>query len=112
MEELARLQDVKAPSLNIAINRVRALEQDPIIGGNFDFIKELVKHKLVVLDCRFLSLRQTRLIAAAAARELQRKGREMAQRTAEGATDTSNWFTVLMVDEAHQVAPNDEHVVS
>ena len=73
MNEMAKLQDVKAPSLGIAINRVRALEQDPIIGGSFDFIKELVQHKLVVLDCRFLSLRQTRLIAAAAARELQRK---------------------------------------
>lgn len=112
MTELAKLQDVKGPSLGIAINRVRALEQDPIIGGSFDFIKELVKHRLVVLDCRFLSLRQTRLIAAAAARELQRKGREMAQRSAEGDAAANAWFTVLMVDEAHQVAPNDENVVS
>lgn len=112
MNEMAKLQDVKAPSLGIAINRVRALEQDPIIGGSFDFIKELVQHKLVVLDCRFLSLRQTRLIAAAAARELQRKGREMAQKAATGDTDAISWFTVLMVDEAHQVAPHDENVVS
>ena len=112
MTELAKLQDVKGPSLGIAVNRVRALEQDPIIGGNFDFIKELVKHRLVVLDCRFLSLRQTRLIAAAAARELQRKGREMAQETAKGAVDAASWFTLLIVDEAHQVAPNDENVVS
>ena len=112
MNEMAKLQDVKAPSLGIAINRVRALEQDPIIGGSFDFIKELVQHKLVVLDCRFLSLRQTRLIAAAAARELQRKGREMAQKAATGDIDAISWFTLLMVDEAHQVAPHDENVVS
>jgi DNA helicase HerA-like ATPase len=112
MTELAKLQDVKGPSLGIATNRVRALEEDPIIGGSFNFIDELVKHKLVVLDCRFLSLRQTRLIAAAAARELQRKGREMAQQTAQGNLDASGWFALLMVDEAHQVAPNDEHVVS
>ncbi|HET9394220.1 MAG TPA: ATP-binding protein [Candidatus Rubrimentiphilum sp.] len=112
MIELAKIQDVKAPSLGIAVNRVRALEQDPIIGGSFDFIEELIKHRLVVLDCRFLSLRQTRLIAAAAARELQRKGREMARKPAGTDPEAAGWFTLLIVDEAHQVAPNDEHVVS
>lgn len=112
MNELAKLQDVKAPSLGIAVNRIRALEQDPIIGGSFDFIQELINHKLVVLDCRFLSLRQTRLIAAAAARELQRKGREMAQKAVASDKDAFSWFTLLMVDEAHQVAPHDENVVS
>jgi hypothetical protein len=110
MVDLARLQDIKAPSLAIATKRMRALEQDPIIGGNFDFIKELVAHRLVVLDCRFLTLRQTRLIAAAAARELQRKGREMARK--QGDAEASRWFTLFIVDEAHQVAPIGEQVVS
>ncbi len=112
MVELAKVQDVKGPSLGIAVNRVRALERDPIIGGSFDFIKELLRHRLVVLDCRFLSLRQTRLIAAAAARELQRKGRDMARKASPADSEAASWFTLLMVDEAHQVAPNDEHVVS
>jgi DNA helicase HerA-like ATPase len=112
MVEMAKIQDVKPASLGIAVNRIRALEQDPIIGGNFDFIQELIEHKLVVLDCRFLTLRQTRLIAATAARELQRKGREMAQRAANGDADAAGWFALLMVDEAHQVAPHDENVVS
>jgi DNA helicase HerA-like ATPase len=112
MVEMAKIQDVKAASLSIAMNRIRALEQDPIIGGDFDFIQELIKHRLVVLDCRFLTLRQTRLIAAAAARELQKKGREMAQKAASGDVDAASWFSLFMIDEAHQVAPHDENVVS
>jgi hypothetical protein len=112
MVEMAKVQDVKAPSLGIAVNRIRALEQDPIIGGDFDFIQALIKHKLVVLDCRYLTLRQTRLIAAAAARELQKKGREMAQKAASGDLDAASWFSLFMIDEAHQVAPHDENVVS
>jgi len=111
IDEVAQQQDVKGSSLGIAHGRLRSLELDPIVGGNFDFIQQLIKHGLVVLDCRFLSLRQTRLIAAAGARELQRYGREMAQSEAH-SNDGSNWFSILMVDEAHQVAPNDEHVVS
>jgi uncharacterized protein len=111
IDEVAQQQDVKGSSLGIAHGRLRALEQDPIVGGNFNFIDQLVQNGLVVLDCRFLSLRQTRLIAAAGARELQRYGREMAQASARG-DKTSDWFSVLMVDEAHQVAPNDENVVS
>jgi uncharacterized protein len=112
MTDTAKLNDVKGPSLGIAINRVRALEKDPIVGGNFDFIKELETFRLVVLDCRFLSLRQTRLIGAAAARELQRKGREMSQKVAQGDKTAASWFALFMVDEAHVVAPNDETVVS
>jgi DNA helicase HerA-like ATPase len=112
MNETAKLNDVKGPSLGIAVSRVRALEKDPIVGGDFDFIKELIANKLIVLDCRFLSLRQTRLIAAAAARELQRKGREMSQKAAQGDKGAAGWFALFMVDEAHQVAPNDGNVVS
>ena len=112
IDEVAVQQDVKGSSLGIAKSRLRALEQDPIVGGDFDFIKELQKHRLVVLDCRFLSLRQTRLIAAAGARELQRFGREMSQKAAAGDKDANSWFSLFIVDEAHQVAPNDENVVS
>lgn len=112
MAEMAKIQGVNATSLGIAANRIRALEQDPIIGGDFDFVQKLIDHRLVVLDCRFLNLRQTRLIAAAAARELQRKGRQMAQKAAEGDAIAASWFSVFMIDEAHQVAPHDENVVS
>jgi DNA helicase HerA-like ATPase len=112
MTDTAKQNDVKGPSLGIAISRVRALEKDPIVGGSFDFIRELETYKLVVLDCRFLSVRQTRLIGAAAARELQRKGREMSQKVAQGDKAAAGWFALFMVDEAHVIAPNDEHVVS
>ncbi len=112
IQEIGKLTDAKAPSVNTAISRVRALEHDPIIGGNFDFVSELEKNRLIVLDCRYLTLRQTRLIAAAAARELQRVGRDAARKAESGDTALANWFALLMVDEAHQVAPSDEGVVS
>lgn len=99
-------------SVGAAIARVGALQKDPIIGGDFDFITELVKHRLVVLDCRFLSLRQTRLIAAAGARELQRVGREMSRKAEAGDADAAKWFALYFVDEAHAVVPDDEQVVS
>ncbi|MBV8274627.1 MAG: DNA cytosine methyltransferase [Verrucomicrobia bacterium] len=89
------------------------LEHDPLIGRDFDFIANLTRHKLVVLDCRHLSLRQTQLIAAAAARELQAYGRMMTRRANEREDpDAESWFSVLFIDEAHAVAPNDEGVVS
>jgi len=99
-------------SIGAATARVTALERDPLIGGDFDFVKQIVKHKLVVLDCRFLSLRQTQLIAAAAARELQRIGREMGRKADAGDKDAARWFALYFVDEAHAVVPNDDHVVS
>jgi DNA helicase HerA-like ATPase len=111
IDDVATQQDVKGSSLGIAHSRLRALELDPIIGGNFDFIAELLKHGLVVLDCRFLSLRQTRLIAAAGARELQRYGRAQAEQAAGGDKKAASWFSIFMVDEAHQVVP-EEFVVS
>jgi len=112
IREVGQQTDAKAPSINTAISRILALEHDPVVGGNFDFIQEVLKHRLVVLDCRYLTLRQTRLIAAAAARELQRVGREMARKAEGGDTSAANWFSLFMVDEAHQVAPADEGVVS
>lgn len=130
-------EDTKAKtSIGAAIARVSALEHDPIIGENFDFVAELKKHRLVVLDCRFLSLRQTQLIAAAGARELQRVGREAGRKLDEHAdkvaeirhkaetgdraavewmqkyNEADNWFALYFVDEAHMVVPQDEAVVS
>jgi hypothetical protein len=100
-------------SIGAAIARVTTLERDPLIGGNFDFIKQLEDHRLVVLDCRFLSLRQTRLIAAMGARELQRVGRERARAADEkGDQEAAKWFALYFVDEAHAIIPDDEHVVS
>lgn len=100
-------------SVNVAISRLSVLENDPLIGENFDFIGTLKKKRLVVLDCRFLSLRQTRLIAAAAARSLQAYGRAQA-RLAEEKNDkeAAKWFSILFIDEAHAIVPNDEDVVS
>lgn len=104
----------KAPrtSIGAAVARLSVLERDPLIGSDFDFIQQIIKHRVVVLDCRFLSLRQTQLIAAAGARELQRIGREMAQRADAGDKAAADWFTLYFVDEAHAIVPNDEHVVS
>jgi uncharacterized protein len=104
----------KAPktSVGAALARISVLERDPIIGTDFDFVEQLKKKGLVVLDCRFLSLRQTQLIAAAGARELQRIGREMARKAEEGDKDAGKWFALYFVDEAHAVVPDDEHVVS
>jgi DNA helicase HerA-like ATPase len=123
-------------SIGAATARIGALERDPIIGNHFDFVEQLRKHRLVVLDCRFLSLRQTRLIAAAGARELQRVGREMARKVEEHAPrvaeitrkaeagdakaadwvrkyrEAEQWFALYFVDEAHAVVPDDEKVVS
>lgn len=111
MESLAPNLELKAPTIRAAVNRIRVLSSDPLIGEKFDFIKELKKKKLIVLDCRYLSLSQTRLIAAAAARTLQKYGREMAQK--EDATDEEKrWFSTLYIDEAHAVAPTSENVIS
>jgi len=71
-----------------------------------------MERRLVVLDCRFLSLPQTRLIAAAGARELQRIGREMAQKAEAGDKEANKWFALYFVDEAHAVVPDDDYVVS
>jgi DNA helicase HerA-like ATPase len=107
------LKTVKT-SVGAALSRITALERDPLIGPgtSFDFIKALIKHRIVVLDCRYLSLRQTQLIAAAAARTLQHHGREMTQKANKGDKDAAAWFSLLFIDEAHAVAPSSEDVVS
>lgn len=104
---------VSKVSITAAISRIGVLETNPLIGKDFDFIGTLKKKKLVVLDCRYLSLRQTRLIAAAAARTLQKHGREQA-RLAEEKNDVeaAKWFSIFFIDEAHAIVPNGEDVVS
>lgn len=67
---------------------------------------------MVVLDCRLLTLRQTQLIAAAAARRLQAHGRRMTTAANAGDAEAAKWFSLLLIDEAHAVAPNSENVVS
>jgi uncharacterized protein len=109
---LAESTKATKTSVGAAISRIATLERDPIIGGNFDFVKEVQERRLVVLDCRFLSLRQTQLIAAAGARELQRIGREMARKAEGGDKEAAKWFALYFVDEAHAVVPDDDHVVS
>jgi DNA helicase HerA-like ATPase len=113
IKELGTALETRNSSIAAAISRVSVLEKDPLIGTNFDFIKMLKERRIVVLDCRFLSLRQTQLIAAAAARVLQRHGSEMARKASEkGDKEAENWFALFFVDEAHAVVPNDSAVVS
>jgi DNA helicase HerA-like ATPase len=114
IQELGEELDMKrGPTISIAVSRVRKLQNDPLIGQGFDFIESVKKHQLIVLDCRYLSVRQTQLIAAAAARVLQGYGREMTRKAnEEGDKLAAQWFALLFVDEAHMVVPNDESVVS
>lgn len=100
-------------SIGAALARVSTLEKDPLIGGEFDFVGQLEKHRVIGLDCRFLSLRQTQLIAAMGARELQRVGRERARAAEEAGDKTAaNWFALYFVDEAHAVIPEESNAVS
>jgi hypothetical protein len=101
-----------ATSIGAAVSRLHVLARDPLMGGTFDFIATLIKHRIVLLDCRFLSLRQTQLIAAAAARELQKAGRDNARAAEAGDDRAKDWFALYFVDEAHAVAPDDKDVVS
>lgn len=115
MTDLAHSLKMANTSAAAARNRVNALRNDPLLvreGASFDFIAELAKHRLVVLDCRLLTLRQTQLIAAAAARRLQAHGRKMTTEANAGDADAAKWFSLLLIDEAHAVAPNSENVVS
>ncbi len=114
IEMLAPTLDLKKPTTTAAVSRVNALRSNPLIGTRFDYIEELKKKRLIVLDCRYLTLPQTRLIAAAAARTLQKYGRERAQETLspDASDEARSWFAALYIDEAHAVAPANESVVS
>ena len=104
--------ELKQPTLRTAKSRLQVLERDEIVGSNFDFIQKLIDHKIVVLDCRLLNLRQVRLIASTAARALQRYGKKMSLKAGKGDKDAASWFSLLFIDEAHLVVPNDEGSVS
>jgi DNA helicase HerA-like ATPase len=116
LQRIQKLGDdlkMTAVQVRAAVSRISKLQNDPLIGSDFDFIANLKKHKIVVLDCRHLSLRQTQLIAAAAARVLQAHGREMTRKANEtGDAEAASWFAIFFADEAHMVAPNDQGVVS
>lgn len=112
IEQIGERTKVTKPSVLAAMARFGALEGDPLIGRDFNFVEQLKKHRLVVLDCRLLSLSQTRLIAAMGARQLQQIGRDMAQAAAKGDKEAENWFSLYFVDEAHTVIPDDEKAVS
>lgn len=99
-------------SIGAAKKRIRELSRDKLMARRFDFIEEIKEHRLVVLDCRFVSIRQVQLIAAAAARTLQRYGRNQAMKAERGDEEASKWFALLFLDEAHMVAPNDGKTVS
>jgi DNA helicase HerA-like ATPase len=112
MERLGPDLELKRVSISAAVSRIRYLSTNPLIGRNFDFIKELQKRQIIALDCRFLSLRDTQLIAAAAARVLQQYGRAMSQKAEAGDVEAADWFATLLIDEAHMVVPGDDHTVS
>jgi hypothetical protein len=112
IEQIGERTKVSKPSVLAALARFGALEHDPLIGRDFNFVEQLKKHRLVVLDCRLLSLSQTRLIAAMGARHLQQIGREMTRAASSGNKEAANWFSLYFVDEAHTVIPDDEKAVS
>lgn len=98
----------------IAIARVKRLQESRLIGPNFPFIEQLKEHRLICLDCRRLQLSETRLVAAAAARELQNYGRACARRVEQGKAQEGDrdWLAVLFIDEAHNVVPDGQTTVT
>lgn len=56
IQQIGESTKAPKPSVLAAIARFGALERDPLIGGNFDFAEQIKLHRLVVLDCRLLSL--------------------------------------------------------
>lgn len=98
-----------APDLNItqaatvqpAVLRAQSLERIDYIGDPFPWEKEIRPGRIINIDCRGRLVSDLRLITAAVARDLQRLAK--ARRIP---------FVVLSIDEAHLVAPNDDHVVT
>ena len=61
LQRIQKLGDdlkMTAVQVRAAVSRIGKLQNDPLIGRDFDFIANLKKHTTVVLDCRHLSLRQ------------------------------------------------------
>ena len=98
----------------IALARVKRLNESRLIGPNFPFIDQLKQKRLICLDCRRLQLNETRLVAAAAARELQNHGRNCARRVEQGKSEPGDaeWLAVLFIDEAHNVVPEGQTTVT
>ena len=61
MDELAPKLELKPITTRAAIARIKQLSANPLIGTRFDFIENLKKKRLIVLDCRYLTLASTRL---------------------------------------------------
>ena len=104
----------KSVTINAAKAKIGSLKNNPLIGEAFPFVKELTQRRLICLDCRRLQLSQTRLVAAAAAREIQNYGRRCARLTEDGKAnpDEGAWLAVLFIDEAHTVVPETETSVA
>lgn len=101
-----------ALTIRTAQARLNGLKKDPLIGDGFSFAERLSNKRLVLLDCRRLTLNQTRLVATAAARALQEIGRRKFREAAAGNRDAAAWLAIYFVDEAHLVIPEDERTVS
>lgn len=104
----------KSVTINAAKAKVGVLKRNPLIGEAFPFVQELTQKRLICLDCRRLQLPMVRLVAAAAAREIQKHGRACAQATEAGraTAEQAAWLAVLFIDEAHNVVPEAEASVS
>jgi hypothetical protein len=105
---LKAIQDL-APNLNMeakntlypAVQRASSLKYIDFIGKPFSWEKELQPGRLINIDCRGRRVPELRLIAASVARDIQRLAR--ARKVP---------FLVFSIDEAHLIAPNDDHVVT
>ena len=114
VDEFGKSSRSPKATAEIALARVRRLKESRLIGPNFPFIDELKNHRLICLDCRRLQMNETRLVAAAAARELQNHGRNCARRVEQGKAGAGDaeWLAVLFIDEAHNVVPEGQSTVT
>lgn len=102
IKEVAPILDMeKKNTLFPAIQRASSLKHIDFIGEPFSWEEELKPGRIVNIDCRGRRVPELRLIAASVARDIQRLAR--ARRIP---------FVVFSMDEAHLVAPNDDHVVT
>jgi DNA helicase HerA-like ATPase len=91
----------KKNTLYPAVQRASSLRYIDFIGDPFPWETELQPGRLVNIDCRGRRVPELRLIAASVARDVQRLAR--ARKIP---------FVVFSIDEAHLIAPNDDHVVT
>ncbi len=114
VEEFGKSSRSQKSSAEIALARVKRLSESRLIGPAFPFIEQLKQKRLICLDCRRLQLSETRLVAAAAARELQNHGRGCARRVEQNKHEEgdADWLAVLFIDEAHNVVPDGQTTVT